>query len=323
MQTDKKKIKIAFIVGQFPAISETFIINQVADLMDSGVEVEIFSLRRGDEKNISQRFFDYKMEESTNYLNMPENFLERFLKAIPKIIKIFLSRPLSLFKALNFIKYGRDAFSLKLIFWCEQFLGKKFDLVHCHFGPIANKFLIIKDILGLQEKFVTTFYGYDVSRATKMKRGNYYDRLKKECPMYFVMSENMKERVVAQGFDAEKIKVLPISIDVSSYPFKERNYQEGEQVDMVSVGRFVEKKGLDDLLRALAIVKKKTNKPFKCVIIGDGYMKKELLALTDKLDINNEVDYKGYIKIEEVINIFLESHLYLQPSKTAKDGDME
>ena len=36
-------MKVAFIVGEFPAVSETFIINQVADLKDRGIEVEVFS----------------------------------------------------------------------------------------------------------------------------------------------------------------------------------------------------------------------------------------------------------------------------------------
>jgi len=44
MKKEEKKLKIAFVVGVFPVISETFIINQIADLLDRGVEVEIFIL---------------------------------------------------------------------------------------------------------------------------------------------------------------------------------------------------------------------------------------------------------------------------------------
>jgi len=71
-------MKVAFVIGSFPAISETFIINQVADLYDQGVEVEIFSFRRGNHENISQRFFDYQMAQRTHYLDMPENIFRRF-----------------------------------------------------------------------------------------------------------------------------------------------------------------------------------------------------------------------------------------------------
>jgi len=36
-------MKIAFIVGGFPSLSETFILNQITGLLDLGYEVEIFS----------------------------------------------------------------------------------------------------------------------------------------------------------------------------------------------------------------------------------------------------------------------------------------
>jgi colanic acid/amylovoran biosynthesis glycosyltransferase len=209
------------------------------------------------------------------------------------------------------------------LFWIEPFIGKKFDLAHCHFGTVANNFLIIKKILGLRQKIVTTFYGYDASRVFKENRSDYYDELKKESSLFFAMSNNMKERLVAQGFENKKIKVLPVSIDLQSYPYKERKSHDGEPVNIISVGRFVEKKGFDDLLRALAIVKQKSRKAFKCYIIGNGMMKDELYALTEQLKLNDIIEYKGSMNMEAIIAYFRDMHLFVQPSKTARNGDME
>ncbi len=39
----EKNMKIAFIVGGFPSISETFILNQITGLIDRGHDVEIFA----------------------------------------------------------------------------------------------------------------------------------------------------------------------------------------------------------------------------------------------------------------------------------------
>jgi colanic acid/amylovoran biosynthesis glycosyltransferase len=318
-----KKLKIAFLVGGFPVVSETFIINQVADLIDRGMQVEIFSFKKGNREAISERYYKYKMKNLTHYIGMPESRILRIILALSKVMRILLLGPGILSKVFNFKRYKKNALSLKLLFWVEPFLGKKFDLVHCHFGPIANKFLIIKEILGIKTKIITTFYGYDVSIKLRQKPKNYYDRLKKESSLFFVMSNNMKKRVVDYGFLAEKVKVLPISIDVSSYPFWQRQKEEGETINIVSVGRFVEKKGLDDLLRALAIVRKKTKRRFKCSIIGGGPSQEELYGLTNSLNINDIVEYKGYMKIEDIINYFQNMHLYVQPSKTASTGDME
>lgn len=41
-------MQIAFIVGHFPRLSETFILNQVTGLIDRGHQVDIFSEYDGD-----------------------------------------------------------------------------------------------------------------------------------------------------------------------------------------------------------------------------------------------------------------------------------
>lgn len=328
MQNDSKilrpkKIRIAFIVGVFPALSETFIINQIADLTDRGFEISVFSFKRGKTENISQRYFDYKMSERARYLDVPKNPVARALLAVPKLLKIFFMNPRAFFRVLSVKKYGRSALSLKLVFWTEPFIGKEFDLVHCHFGTMANKFLLVREILGLKQKIVTTFYGYDVSHIPQEKGVKYYDNLKKECHQYFVMSNNMKERVVALGFPSDEVAVLPVSVDVESYPFAERMTKDDEPFHIISVGRFVEKKGFDDLLRAIALVKEKAKRKFLCSIVGGGELEKELHALADELRINDVVEWKGYMKIEDVISFYMKGHIFVQPSKTAKNGDME
>lgn len=324
MNGNSKKMKVAFVVGEFPSVSETFIINQVADLLDRGIDVEIFSFRKGGEKNISEKFSLYDMGRRVHYCDMPKNLALRCARALPKMLYLLKYNRRALFCALNVARYGRNALSLKLLYWVEPFARmKSVDLIHCHFGTIASKFLIIKDILELPQRMITSFYGYDVSHIFQQKGPHVYDRLKQESSLFFVMSENMKERVVAYGFDEGKVEVLPVSIDVDAYPFHERTVGENERVRIASVGRFVEKKGFDDLLRALAIVKERTKKQFKCFIVGGGPLEKTLHELTQSLGIEDIVEYKGYMKIEGIIDFFKDIHFFVQPSKTAINGDME
>lgn len=322
MQRNKRKI--AFIVREFPIISETFIISQVTDLIDREIDIKVFSFEKGDKENVSRKFDEYNLLERVHYLNTPGNYVKRFLFAIPKIVHIFFTRPVLLFKMFNLNKkYGRNALSLQLLYWIEPFINKKFDLIHCHFGNAANDFLIIKEILGLRQKIVTTFYGFDVSLFFKQKPANYYDKLKEVSSLFLVMSRNMKERLVEKGFNQNKIRILPVSIDVESYPYNKRIFHDGELFKIVSVGRFVEKKGFDDLLRAIAIVKEKSKRLFRCYIIGNGTLKDELFNMTERLNLNDVVEFKGYMKVEDIINYFLNVHLFVQPSKTARNGDME
>jgi len=322
-----KKGKIAFVVGVFPAVSETWMINQIAGLLDRGFDIDIYAFTSQDidQKNISDKYGKYNMSTKTRYIGMPESRIVRVARAIPVIIKLLFASPKVLIRVSNIKKYGKDSLSLKLLFWSEQFVGKKYDLIHLHDGYIANRFLTIKDIVGINTKLLTSFYGQDVSKRFLEHPGeDIYKRLKKESSAFIVMSNFTKGRLVAKGFDENKIQVLPIfGINVEDYPFKERKLESGEVIQMATVGRFVEKKGFDDILRALAIVKNRTHNKFVCDIIGGGPLESKLRAMTKELDLDDVVSYKGYMKIEDIINYFLKIHFYLQPSKTASDGDME
>ncbi len=320
-----KRLGVAFVVGSFPEISETFIINQVADLLRRGTDVNVFSLKYGNTENISERYYEHSMKDRCLYLSMPENLLRRFFVALPKAISILVRRPRVFFRIFNIKKYGKNSLSLKILFWVYPFVGREndFDLIHCHFGTVANKFLVINEILGWDKKIIVTFYGYDVSHIFKDKPSDYYDNLKKIGSLFFVMSQNMKERVVSYGFPEEKVEVLPVSIDVPAYDFKERTKKETGELKIISVGRFVEKKGFDDLLKAIAIVKEKINKKITCDIVGGGEMENELRNLTLQLGLEENVNFKGYMKIEDIIKLFEEKDVFIQPSKTARNGDME
>lgn len=315
--------KIAFVLGIFPAVSETFIINQVADLIDRGFDVTIYTFRQGSIENVSDRYHAYKMAERTVSLEMPSNFLHRVFPILPKKIHLLQRKPEAFFRIANVFRYGPLSYSGKLTFWCEPFLDLDADIVHCHFGPIANHYLTIKEIMDLPQPIVVTFYGADVSQSVRQKGAHYYDRLQNEAVQFFTMSENMKARILPLGFDSTKVEPLPVSVDVESFPFARRSINEGEKMRIVSVGRFVEKKGFDDLLRAVAILKKKASRPFSLHIIGGGTLEAKLKALAKELGVTDVVHFEGVMKVQDVVKFLTTAHLYIQASKTASDGDME
>ncbi|MEK7136605.1 MAG: glycosyltransferase, partial [Patescibacteria group bacterium] len=315
--------KVAFVLGPFPVVSETFIINQIADLIDQGLDVRIYAFNKFGEANISDRYFQYKMAERTTYLELPSNIFLRVDKAIPKFLHVLLRRPKALGIIFDFKKYGLSGLSLKPLFWVEPFIGLKADVVHCHFGRTANRYLFIRRALGLPQPFITTFYGFDISNLVQVKGPRYYDDLIREGTDFLVMSNNMKERVAAIGFSPDRMDVLPISEDIESFVFKERTLGDNEVTRLVSVGRFVEKKGFDDVIKAMKIVKEKYQRPFICSIIGGGELEDELRALAKTEGVEDVVKFEGFMKVQDVTKFLLKSHLYIQGSKTAANGDME
>jgi len=63
----RKKLKIAYILGPFPQISETFVLNQITGLLDLGHDVDIFSEKRPDHPDVHQDVVDYHLISKTKY----------------------------------------------------------------------------------------------------------------------------------------------------------------------------------------------------------------------------------------------------------------
>ena len=100
--------KIAFILGIFPAVSETFIINQVADLTLQGILVWIYTFNNGSIENVSERYHQYKMVEKTVSLAMPNNYAKRLFLAVPKFVHLLFRKPIALLQMMNVTNFGRQ-----------------------------------------------------------------------------------------------------------------------------------------------------------------------------------------------------------------------
>lgn len=101
-----------------------------------------------------------------------------------------------------------------------------------------------------------------------------------------------------------------------------------EPLRLVSVARLVPKKGIDDLLRALAIAissaPSHSARPIRCTVIGDGPQKASLVALTHALGLNGTVDFAGAKPHEVALAAVREADLFVLPCKPdPRSGDRD
>ena len=97
----------------------------------------------------------------------------------------------------------------------------------------------------------------------------------------------------------------------------------GGKLKLISVARLTEKKGLEFAIKAVALLAKKGTKKIGYKIIGDGELMKPLQALIEKYNLEKNVELLGWQNQDRVIEILKESDIFLAPSITATDGDME
>lgn len=84
-------------------------------------------------------------------------------------------------------------------------------------------------------------------------------------------------------------------------------------LQIIYVGRLVFYKNLEVILKAIPIIKQKIPK-IKLVIVGDGPYKENLESLIKKLDINENVDLKGYLSTQEKFQLISQSTALVLPS---------
>ena len=95
----------------------------------------------------------------------------------------------------------------------------------------------------------------------------------------------------------------------------------GDPARLLSVGRAVEKKGYDVLLRALALLPEDINWRFDH--IGGGDRLPALKALADSLGIGDRITWKGAMAQEEVLAHYRDADLFTLACRVAADGDRD
>jgi colanic acid/amylovoran biosynthesis glycosyltransferase len=115
-----------------------------------------------------------------------------------------------------------------------------------------------------------------------------------------------------------------VGVDTSKFALRPRTKPQGETIGLLTVGRLVPKKGVEFALRALGVLKQRGQlSQFRYDIIGDGPEREALVALCAKLGLNEAVTFHGGMDHGKIAEWMQKSDLFLAPSVTAANGDME
>ncbi|KKU78999.1 MAG: Glycosyl transferase, group 1 family protein [Parcubacteria group bacterium GW2011_GWA2_47_7] len=302
----QKNQPVAFFVGHWPISIQKWFIEQVISLIDLGVDVRIFAFHRVEPVVLPADVVNYHLLDRTIYIDVPRPLFKKIVLGIYYFFVLLFSRPGALVRILKKGSAFGFSYVIKYIFWTGPLLGEidECQIVHCHMGMIANRYLVIREILGLTQPFVTTFYGQDSSKYIKAKGTQVYNELKKEGEYLLTMTEEMRERMIDFGFPRDKTRVHYTGI---------------------LVGRFVEKKGIPDILRAVSIAAKKYPH-IELHIVGDGDDEKyntEIQKAYVESNLGGRAIFRGPIPYDELQNVYGDMHLMVQLSKTAQNGDTD
>jgi colanic acid/amylovoran biosynthesis glycosyltransferase len=319
-------MKIAFVVNQFPCLSETFVLRQITGLFDRGHEVDVFAYGAGQDPVRHGAVEKYGLLSRTSYLNhcaCSHSAAIRVVKRFGLFVTHFHKDPWAVLKALNVRRFGKGALLLQLFCQIAPFLTKgPYDVIHCQFGNLGQLGLLLKDTGVFAGKLVTSFRGYDASSYVKAHGNHVYDDLFKRCDLFLCVSSHIRDRLIRLGCDEQKIIVHRSGVTTKKSFFPPRSVDSGGKLKILTVARLEEKKGVEYGIRAVAHVLNK-NPRIEYKIAGDGPMREQLRCLIDELNVGDHVALVGWRSEAEIVKLFQTSDILLAPSITATSQDQE
>jgi glycosyltransferase involved in cell wall biosynthesis len=209
--------------------------------------------------------------------------------------------------------------------WKRLLGSKRTKLIHAHFGPAGLAMLPLACSLNLP--LLVTFHGYDASTALRNPR--YVAGLKQLFAYAHIItvSRYMAEKLVALGGVIPNLAVVYCGIPMEGFRFVERippseKVALGEQIELLQVSNFVEKKGHCFTVRAFRVLLN-TYPHCRLTLAGDGPLRSGIETLCRELGILDRVRFVGKVTKDEVSGLMEAADIFVHHSVTAADGDQE
>ena len=134
--------------------------------------------------------------------------------------------------------------------------------------------------------------------------------------------------LVPQNRRRFKVTVEPLSNGIDLKCFKKRKPKatvlskyglNDSRPRLINVGRVDPEKSIDKVIEAFAMITKKVPEA-QLVIVGDGTAKSDLIKLTKKLGLEDNVKFTGRVMPPELIDLYLSADAFVTASETETQG---
>lgn len=319
-----KPQKVAFLLNEFPTLTETFIMNQLLFLIKEGIDVHIFTLYQGDFKGLHSQYKDFGFENNLTYVTRIPNSPIQRIKAVIRFFgkEGFWENLPIFFKLINPINYGFSGLKLThFLYYLRINKINQYDLVHAHFGIMGvffSKFVasgIFKNL-----PFLVSFHGYDLIPTDQEKNINLYKNLFAFAKLLTVNSNytfGLLSKLNPKNLS--RVKLLPMGIDTNN--FDSGKFPNSEKLTsnfrLVFLGRLVTWKGAD---LAIEIVEKLvrdfdiTN--LNLSVIGTGPIQGALKRMVLEKKLQANVQFLGSQNQTQIQSILSEADLFIYTGRS-------
>ncbi len=309
------RMRLAYLVSRYPAISHTFILREVLELRKLGIDVEIASVN-GLDRAPEALTAEEKAEAARTFYIKGAGAGGAFSALIPTL---FL-RPGAFFGALWFA-IGLGGLDLKrivygMLYFVEAVMlgqwmkGKGVDHLHVHFAtPAATVGMI-----------VTKLYPFTMS-ITVHGPDEFYD-----VPGYYLPQKIAASKLlcaISHYARSQLIRIVPANqwdkvvitrLGVDPNVFRPRTAREpGDVFEILCVGRLVAAKGQQVLLDAMVRLQAE-GRAVRLRYVGDGPDRAALEQRASQLGLGKTVIFEGSVNQDRIRAFYESADVFALPS---------
>jgi colanic acid/amylovoran biosynthesis glycosyltransferase len=304
-------VKVVLVVPAFPKRSETFIVNKFIGLLERGFDAHVVCNRiEEDDRRLFPELSGTAISRRIHPA-WPTASRWRAAAGFPRALTTAAIRqPATLSRYLRTVapRFGAD--SIRRAYLDARLIELAPDLVHFEFGTLSLGRMYLRGALGCP--VMVSFRGYDIN-FVGLEEVDFYRTVWEGADLIHFLGSDLWKRAVRRGCPPEKPHVfIPPAIDTGFFDpgIHTRGVDPRRDLEILSVGRLVPKKGYEYALSAVAEL---VERGVRCryTIIGDGAYLEALTFARHQLGLDGVVQFVGAATRSQVRALMLASDVFL------------
>jgi glycosyltransferase involved in cell wall biosynthesis len=302
--------RVGYVTKVYPRFSETFVVTEILAHEAAGLDVEIFSLRPP---------VDPRFHASLSEVRAPVTYLDRAEKPGDVWSALREARPRlpGLAGELDALLAADVRDAVQAVALAQAVRARGIVHLHAHFASSAAS------VARLAARLAGVPYTFTAHAKDVFHAGVDHDDLRRKlagaAATVTVSDFNLAHLRATFGRDAARAVRVYNGLDLARFPYADPG---ARPPTVVSVGRLVEKKGMDVLVDACALLAER-GVDLRCVIVGGGELEAGLRAQVAARRLDGRVTLLGPQPQDTVRRVVASAAAFAAPCVVGADGNRD
>lgn len=315
--------RIAVFLKGYPRLSETFIAQEILNLQRAGLDMVLISLRHPTDT----KRHPVHHEITAPILYLPEYVHQEIVRCakgwwharrLPGYRKAFAAWYRDLRRDFTRNRFRRFVQAMV----AAREMDEDIAWLYVHFihtpGSVTRYAAIMRDLpfsISAHAKDIWTSPDWELSEKLDAARWT------------VTCTKGGADHLAGLAAKSDAVRLLYHGLDIERFPAPAENRPKHDgsrpeaALQLLSVGRAVEKKGFDTLLEALALLPDRLH--WHWTHIAGGPLLDDLKAQGERLGLSNRLTFLGSQAQSRVLQAYREADLFVLPCRIAADGDRD